>query len=432
MDTFSNDPQRNVAIFLNDFDQEFADGLEKLSKKLGRKLRGVILMDTEVKQAGRNTPDTNNVFEQIVCDFSDDADLHRTLKKLENNLLLITCSSERNQPYLQRVLPHVPYLPGPTETSLVWSTHKGKMREMLASYDPSLVPKVHVIHEYTEENIQEIVSKLQFPMIIKPTGLAVSILVSRVTSEAELHETLKSGFEDIHEIYERDRGRGAPAFIVEEFIEGDMYSIDVYVNGTGKVWPLPLLRSRTAYAMGREGFYMFQTDSYIELSDAEIKEGYAAAEKAVHALGLRASVAHIELFQTATGWKVIELGARAGGKRQDVYMAAYGIDHAYNELMLKCGLEPEMPGEPVAYCSTVNIYPDEEGVITAIEGYDEAMKNPSIYRFKQDAHPGDLALLSNRGGKFVADGLMCNKDREQLQKDVAFVRSTIKVKTKKQ
>lgn len=430
MSNFATNSDKNIAIFINDFDQEYADALVKLSKKLGRPLRGLVLVDKEVQAIGRDVPDKEGVFERVVCDYNDDKALRAFTRSIENNILLLTCSSERNQSYLRKLLPHVPYILGPTESSLGWATHKAKMREMLGSYDSTLVPKVQAIAKNSEESIRSALDRLTFPLIVKPTGLASSMLVSKVHDETELRAALTEGFAVIAEIYERDRGRGEPGFIVEEFIDGDMYSIDVYVNEKGIVWPLPLLRSKTAYNVGREGFYVYQADSHIELNAAEIKDGYAAATQAVHALGLRSCVSHIELFNTKDGWKIIELGARAGGLRQDVYFIAYGIDHAYNELLVKIGLEPEIQDTPIAFCTTINIYAEEEGIITAIENFEEAKKHPSVYRLTQHAKIGDKALPSYRGGKQIANGLVWHTDLEQLQNDTNFVRSIIKVRAR--
>lgn len=431
MNNLARDGNRNIAIFINDFDQEFADGLQKLAKKLQRPLRGIILVDSTVKKQKRNAVDTASVFEEIVCDFSNDAVLRRIIKPLEKHLLLVTCSSEYNQPYLERLLPHVPYILGPTESSLVWSTHKAKMRELLNSYDNTLGPSVQSVTSDDETEIQKVLTTLTFPVIVKPTGLAASLLVSKAHDEAELRAILKKSFAAIHDIYQRDKGRGHPSMIVEEFIEGDMYSVDAYVSSTGQVWCLPLLRSKSAHVMGYEGFYTYRADSYHELKAKDIKTGQSVAEQAVHALGLRSCVAHIELFHTSKGWKIIELGPRAGGQRQDVYSAAYGIDHAYNELLVKIGLEPEILSKAIAHSTTVNVYADEEGVITTITGIAEAKANPSTYALQVKAKPGDMALLSHNGGKLLVRGVLSNTDKAQLEKDAELVRSSIKIVTKK-
>jgi hypothetical protein len=212
-------------------------------------------------------------------------------------------------------------------------------------------------------------------------------------------------------------------------MEGDMYSVDAYVNDKGQTWCLPLIKVTTAYSVGKEGFYSYRLDSYFDLGKEEEKQAQETASHAMLALGLRSSAAHIELFNTPNGWKIIELGPRAGGYRQDMYWLAYGIDHAYNELLVKIGLVPEVEAEMKAYSSCVNIYADQEGTITSIEGFDEAKKIPSVVRLSLWNKPGDLALNCGNGGKFIIDGVMHNTDREELERDVELVRNTIRINT---
>ncbi len=430
MNTLVDDATKNVAVFINDFYPELPPALEKLSKKLGRPIKGVMLVDKTARERDQYHPDKEGVFETIVCDFSDAGSLRNTIRQLEDNLLLIDTTSEWGQPYFKQVLPHVAYVPTPTESSLEWATHKGQMRTIVGAFNADLVPKVQVIHDDSEDTIASLLGSLKLPYIVKPTGLAASILVNKVTSEAELRETLQHSFATIHDVYARDAGRWEPEMIVEEFIEGDMYSIDAYVSSSGKVWGLPPIRSKTAHSLGMEGFYTYQNESYLEIDEATIAAGQAAAKDAIHALGLRSCAAHVELFHTATGWKIIELGPRPGGYRQFMYAAAYGIDHAYNELLVKVGLEPEIPTEAIGYSLITNTYAEEEGVIEAIEGEEEARAIGSVSGLWVHAKPGDFALPSGKGGKLIVDSEMSNTSQEQLLADAAKLRECITIHTK--
>lgn len=424
--SLADDPSKNVVMLVNEFYEEYADALDKLSRRLGRPLYGIMLIDKAVR-ARKHTE--QNRFKEIVCDFDDDSALLRALKPYRDNLLAVACSSERSQPDFRRVLAHVPYVLGPTQRSLEWSTHKAKMRELLASYDQALVPKVQLVKSGTNEEIRAVLSNLTFPMIVKPTGLSASVLVTKVMNEDALRTALHKSFAVIHDIYKRDRGRGQPSMLVEEFMEGDMYTVDAYVNQHGKVWTLPLIRSKNAYQMGLEGFYVYEEDNYNELKPEESAAGYQAATKAVLALGLRSCVAHIEMYYTADGWKIIELGPRPGGQRQYMYYVGFGIDHAYNELLVKVGLEPEIPTKAVTYDVDVTIYADTEGVITQIDGVAAVKNHPSVYNVELNVAPGDIALSSVNGGKPIADVIVHNNNYNELRKDIAFVRSTVKIKT---
>jgi len=430
MNNLAQDATKNVAVFINDFYSELPGALDKLAKRLGRPLKGVMLIDKTAHTLGRYHPDKDHIFGKVICDFSNPGELRRTIKELEDTMLLIDTVSERGQPYFKLVLPHVAYLPTPTESSLEWATHKGQMRTIVGAYNPNLVPHVQVIRDNSEDTISSLLNTLKLPYIVKPTGLAASILVNKVSSEAELRETLEHSFETIHDIYARDAGRWEPEMIVEEFMEGDMYSIDAYVNDAGKVWCLPPIRSKTAHSLGMEGFYTYQNESYLDIDADTIAAGQTAASDAIHALGLRSCAAHIELFLTPTGWKIIELGPRPGGYRQFMYATAYGIDHAYNDLSVKVGLEPEIPTKAIGYSLITNTYAEEEGIIDAIEGIEEARAIASVSDIWVHAKAGDFALPSGKGGNLIVDSEMSNTSQEQLLADAAKLRDCISIRTK--
>src|SRR5581483_8450095 len=397
-----------------------------LSKRLGRKIHGVLLEDKAAKERQHTKQDK---FQEIVCDFRDDVALHQAVQSYEKDLLLAYCSSERSQPDYQRLLPHVPYVLGPTESSLEWTTHKDKMREMLTSYNPDFVPKVKVMNTGAEEEIKAVLRDISFPMIVKPAGLAGSLLVTKVENEEELRRSLKKSFEVIKEVYTRDRGRGEPRMLVEEFVAGVLYTVDAYVNETGQVWLLPLIRPTTARQVGQEGFWIFQEETNHSLTADDIAEENKAAEKSVHAVGLRSSVAHIELFQTKNGWKIVELGPRRGGQRQEMYMLTYGIHHAYNELLIRIGLEPEVKTVYKQHSTAIALYADEEGQITAIEGVEEARNNPAVYNLFVHASIGDMAKHSNNGGKRVAEGVLYHENLTRLNEEITRVRKGVRIIT---
>ena len=231
----------------------------------------------------------------------------------------------------------------------------------------------------------------------------------------------------MHDVYSRDLGRGNPSILVEEMIQGEMYSTDAYVNSEGKVYFLPLVKVVTAESLGLPGFYGYERSTPADLSPSQIKAAQVASVAAIRALNLNSSTAHIELFHSPEGWKIIELGPRIGNYREALYRESYGIDHYYNDLAVKVGLEPHIPEEPLAHSAAISIYGDKEGHITSIEGVDEAHKVPSVVFLKAHAKPGDLALFAGSGGQVVVDGVFSNPDRKKLEDDVAKVRELITI-----
>lgn len=429
MNTHASDTTKDVVLFINDFYPELAPAVEKLSQRLGRPLRPIMLVDRTARENGLTFIDPKHQFEEILCDFNDPAALRRTIKELEDRLLLIDGNSERSQPYYQLMLPHAPYVPGPTQTSLEWATHKGQMRQLMGAYNPDLVPHVQIVHDDTDETVASVLSNLTLPCIVKPTGLAGSMLVNKVTSEEELRAVLQESFAAIRTIYAREGGRWEPEMIVEEFMEGDMYSVDAYVSQTGQIWTLPPIRCKTAHAMGMDGFYEYQNETDLTLDAAAIKAAQDTAAQGMRAVGLRASTAHVELYLTANGWKIIELGPRPGAWRQFYYESAYGINHTYNELLVKMGLDPEeLNDTPKAYSMLANTYSETEGILEVIEGMEEVTKLASYAESSTSYRPGDLVLPSGKGGKVVVAVCLSNTDKQQLLRDAEQVRALLNVR----
>ena len=93
--------------------------------------------------------------------------------------------------------------------------------------------------------------------------------------------------------------------LVEEYMSGDMYSVDAYVDNIGKTWILPPVKVTTAASIGLEGYYSYEIDSDHGLNEKEIEKLNQVASSSIHAGGLRNSGAHIDLFSTPEGWEMI-------------------------------------------------------------------------------------------------------------------------------
>lgn len=428
MYSLANDDSKTIVLLINDFNPEFGVATEKLEKYLGRKLTGVVLVDADVRKNDLHKPITDSRFEEIICDFNDPQSIENALKPYKENLLVVNSSSEKNQPFFQLVIPHISNIYVPTVKSIELSTHKDLMRDAFIKYNPTLSPKSTIL---TRQNYKQELIKFKnfdFPLISKPTGLAASILVKKSNSFEELVTNITESFERIETTYKRNRGRGKPCMLVEEFIDGEMFSVDAYVNNEGLIWCLPPVKVTTAAALGFEGYYSYKRNIEHDLNDEEIKKCNKTAIASVKALGLKNSVAHIELFKTNNGWRIIEAGPRAGGYRQDMYWLSYGIDHALNELLVKLGFEPTIHTKIKKSSAALNIYCETEGIISSITGFDEAVKFDGIFRLVLHAKPSDRAILCGNGGNYIVDGVVFGDDKSKTEELMLKIRSTIQIK----
>src|SRR3990167_10139419 len=133
------------------------------------------------------------------------------------------------------VIPHVPYLRTPTTESLKWASDKYEMRKRMKLYDKTITPVFTLVKENTKAERARVVEKVGFPMIIKPTNMAASLFVSICYHEEDLEKTLRTTLSKLKKAYEKDNRLEEPKLIAEQFMDGDMYSVDSYVGARGKV-----------------------------------------------------------------------------------------------------------------------------------------------------------------------------------------------------
>ncbi|HSW98439.1 MAG TPA: ATP-grasp domain-containing protein [Candidatus Saccharimonadales bacterium] len=422
--------QKDIVLSVDVVEPGLVNAVKLLSKELGRPLTGVVLVHKGFVDYPGRPVDKTGLFKEIVVDFDDPDALQRAVQPFMDRILLVTTRYEQAIHNLRQLIPFLPYLSAPTETSLAWSTEKPLMRDRLKAYDPDLVPKYKRIEEKDMANWQEITKGLTFPVIVKPGSLWSSFLVTRCDNEKGLGECLKATLAIINGVYKRQRRANKPAVLVEEMMQGDMYSTDAYVSQDGTTHCLPIVKVITAASLGLPGFYGHSCILPTGLTEAETEGALRAAKASVRALHLRSTTVHIEMFHTANGWKIIELGARIGGRREELYREAFNIEHHYNDLANRAGMELKIPTKLIRYARAEDFYADEEGTVEAVEGLDEARKLESIVSLNVHVKPGDEALFADKGGGVLIDAILSNADEKKLDADVAELRKVIRFKIK--
>lgn len=428
MSTFEEAQERDMILFVGSYLVSQKNAMKKLSARLSKDLQALVLTDvTDPSAKGGVVKDTKAVV--IACDFSSISEIQKIISPYKNRLLATTCRAERNIPLLKKLVPHVPYLNTPSESSLEWTTNKIKMRQLLRGYDKDLSPKFLVVHDASPETIDRIAKKIGFPLIIKPAGLAASLLVNLCYHREELEVTLKNTVKKIDQTYKKKQGRGEPQILVEEFMEGTMYSIDCYVNQRGVIYSTPLVNVKTGHSAGYEDFFGYMRITPVQLKPHKIEHAKHAAQKAIEALGLRSSTCHIELMKTEDGWKIIEVGPRIGGFRHEMYELSYGMDHSLNDILIRIPKKPILPKRAKGFTAVMQFYPKKKGKLQSLEGVNKVRKLASFERIAIKKKIGDMCNFARNGDDPVLDLVLCNKNRSNLLADIRRVETAIRIKT---
>lgn len=424
--------QKNIILFINTerpkVTSETIASLKKYGRENKQKFRFAIIFDSKkTKQQDEKLLKEVNL--QIPCDFNDELKIKSALLPYKDELLAIIAKSpESNIPIFAKIVPHVPYLRTPSAESLLWSVNKIAMRQHLALYDSSITPKFLVIENSHKKTLKQIKDEISFPAILKPAQLALSLLVSICFHEEELEETLKKALKKVSKIYKENNREAKPEILIEEFFEGDMYSIDAYINDDGEIEFCPLVHIATGYSVGFEDFFSYKVITPTTLEKDAVLEAEEVAQKAVHALGLKNTTAHIELIKTNNGWKVIELGPRIGGFRHVMYKDSFNIDHNLNDALIRMGKKPIIPKKCLGYSSAMKFFAEEEGVITEIKGIKLIQNLKSFKSIEVNKKVGDKCLYAKNGGKSVFNLTLFNKDRSELLADIRRIEQIIEIK----
>jgi D-alanine-D-alanine ligase-like ATP-grasp enzyme len=422
--------EKDIVLSIDVVEPGLVGAVKLLSKELGRPLQGIVLVHKAFVDYPGRPIDKTGLFKEVIVDFDNPDELQKTIQPFVDRILVVTTRFEDAIHHFSQLVPFIPYVNAPTESSLIWSTEKPMMRDRLRAYDENLVPKYCYIGQKDLPNLKQLVAGFSYPVIVKPGSLWSSFLVSECKDEKELEKCLQETFAVIRKVYGQLRRETEPGVLVEEMMQGDMYSTDIYVAQDGTMECLPLVQVLTANDVGEQGFYGYRCIIPTGLSEEETNKAFTAAKAAVRALNLRSTTAHVELFHTKDGWKIIELGARIGGYREGLYREAYGIEHHYNDLANRAGMRPKTSHTPIKHARAENIFADMEGVIEAIEGLEEARKLESIVYVEKHADVGDEALFAQNGGDLLVDAILSNEDQQKLDKDVAELRKLINFKIK--
>jgi biotin carboxylase len=306
------------------------------------------------------------------------------------------------------------------------------MRRRFNAYDKRITPKYKVVSDATQKTRTAIEKKVGFPLVIKPSGLAQSLLVTICYHQEELEKELKKTFRKIRSLHKNYKDKHEePKILVEEFMDGNMYSIDGYVNSRGKIYFCPVVEITTGQSVGFDDFFGYKQITPTHLSRKSIQDAEMVTKKGVHALGLKSSSFHAELMKTEKGWKIIEIGPRVGGFRDDMYQLSYGFSHTENDLLIRVPQKPVIHKKNKGYTAVMKFFAKNEGKITTLTGVKKAQELKSFHNISVNKKIGDMARFAKNGGKSVFNITLFNKDRAKLLADIRRLEKMVKIETKR-
>ena len=368
---------------------------------------------------------TKKLKRRVVCDFSSDKTIAEAVDELKKRFSVdAVLTTYENYIVSSAKIAEELGLPGISVEAARACTDKKIMRDLFAKAPKKISPQFTEVK--TEEEAISFARAHDFPLILKPANLAKSLLVTKIHDIEELRVVFRNTMEQAAEVYQKYGGHNQPKFILEEFMEGSIHSVDAFVDEQGTPHVLEnVVDYQTGYDIGHEDNFHYSRLIPSSLSQEKIDAIRETAMLGCKALNMRSSPAHIEIILTAHGSRIVEIGARNGGYRERMHRLANGIDITGCALALALGKEPVISPTKDESCAVLELFPKKEGIFEGINNLEKLKELESLEYVSIKAKPGDLVGKASDGYKMCAVIMLHHKNPAQFIDDLLFIKNNV-------
>lgn len=298
---------------------------------------------------------------------------------------------EDDIPLVGRLVEHFKFIGNNYETAIN-TRNKYEMRKRFAETGLGS-PEFRLIQ--TNSDLQEAISRIGFPAVMKPAWGADSEFVVLVSDEDEAESTFeylrKNCNEQFNPIFKYNSG----LFLYEQYVSGMELSVEAFSQ-----YGIPQVLGINEKLPITPPYFIEHGDiAPARISEDQQYEVQKLAEAALIALGVKNSLAHVELKVTPQGPKLIEVASRMGG--DDVYLNVKNVwdtDMIKIGLQIACGEKVEFkPREPKEHVVCKYFIPPLSGVITNILGAKELKNQHDVVDLVLSKEIGDSVFVPPEG-----------------------------------
>lgn len=366
---------------------------------------------------------------RVVCSFQDKGTYVKAARIIHAHTPIhATIAIYENYIFANAVIADTLGLPGMTEVAALACTDKEIMRQRFALSDEKVSPDFHIVESH--ESLMDFASTHTFPLILKPTNLAKSLLVTKNDSLDELLASYDKACQLAPSIYKKYAPNSAPKFIVEEFLEGSIHSVDVFVDIQGEPHVLEqVVDYQTGHDIGYEDNFHYSRLLPSQLSEENIEAIRHTAKLGCQLLGMTSSPAHVEIILTKQGPRIVEIGARNGGYRERMHRLANDIDITANALALALNQPLDLTAKRHDSVGVFELFPKRPGQFIGIQNQQVLEQLPSLTYLSVKATPGQFVGKAGDGYKMSAVVILHNSDKTQFADDRRYLRDSVTVAT---
>lgn len=251
-------------------------------------------------------------------------------------------------------------------------------------------------------------NRIGYPVLMKPVNGIASHLIMKCNNEVEVAASFRHAMENLPGSTFQSFYEGAHSFpnaqgelmhfdpmrclLLEQYIPGREVAVEVLITEDRYI-PLVMQDKAVVTEDGRSVYEDLWITPPVRFTEEECRELEAVAVEAAQAIGLKNSIAHIELRygENGLGPQVLEINSRmGGGYTNEVLRMIAGVDYisTYVELMTgtyQAQEQYERKNDPHGYFI---LFAPNAGHYESVEGIEEVKAMPGVLATMQPFQPG--------------------------------------------
>ena len=297
-------------------------------------------------------------------------------------------------------------LPGISLKASVLASNK---YEMIRAFSKAGVP--HPKYQYiSKDNIATTECHITYPVIVKPVDMAGSRGIFLAHNNEEFEIAIKKSSEL------GDSGN----VIAEEYLLGPEVSVELIIKD-GKAHAIQVTDKTTS---GEPHFAEIGHLQPSQLNQDLLNSIKKVACSAAESLKLTNSLGHAELKITHNGPTMIEIGARQGGDGIAEQLIELSTGVSFNDIAIQIAMGESffVPTKIEKKASCIRFITSQNGILSAINGVDEARKEKNIVEISIDGIVGhkykDMVDNSGRVGYVISKANSADEAKEACDKAI--------------